>query len=111
MVIGDHGCGVRGNGPVQSPVSLCVTVVAEQDQVGVHVPPALGPGKDVVQLGGVKGQRDPAIPTNAASLLEETEPLLAPPLPLVEAGEVATGALTGHGVLDHRGGTWGLGRL
>ena len=36
-----------------------------------HVPPALGPGKDVVR-GGIKGQSAPAIPTAAASLLADS---------------------------------------
>ena len=73
-----------------------LTYLAQQYQVRIHVPPAPGPGKYVVQLGGIQGQRAPAILADATPLAEEAVTLLTPPLPLVEAGEVAAGALTGH---------------
>ena len=77
---------------VSSPVAL----PAQEHEVGIHVPPSLRPREDVVQLGGIQGQRAPAIPADASPLLEETESLLPPPLSLLETGEEATGALPGH---------------
>ena len=67
-----------------SIVPFLMALLAQEHEVGIHVPPPLGPGKYVVQLGGIQGQRAPAIPTDASSLLEETEALPTPPLIFLE---------------------------
>ena len=67
---------------------IVVTLPAQEHQVRIHAPPAPGPGKDVVR-GGIKGQRAPAV-ADASAFLEETG-MLVRPLPLVVAGEEATG--------------------
>ena len=59
-----------------------VTFAAQEDQVRVHIPALLRPGKNVVELRRVQGQLCSAVLARTTPLLEETKTLLPLPLPL-----------------------------